>query len=446
MKINYRAIDLSIRNTLIYLAKSGFLKNAAKLVGATALSQIVLVLASLVLTRLYTPKDFGVLAIFTSIVIQTLVCASLRYEWAIPLPEEEEVAADLLVLCMILNCTIAPLMAICMMLGGHQIAVAVNSPTLEPFLWLLPIVVWLGGWYQSLNYWTLRKKAFGLLARTKLAQSVWTTGSQIAIGFTTHGPLGLLVGSVLNNVVGTTSQALFFWQNSRTELQNLSVDRLILTGRRYFKFAMLTLVSSVIQASGSTAPSLLLALFYDPKTAGLFALAQRVNSIPTMLVSTSISQVFQAHAAESIREDPRELKRLFTRASLLLFVISLFLSLGLLLSPYFFPIIFGDSWKESGIMVQYMSPMFVGSMTIGPLTLLEWVEKQDWMIIWNTIRLILLGLGFWLAHLNNLSSTMAIAILSVITAVMYIVLLAMNIYAIDLLITHHPHKLLTDDS
>ena len=258
MKINYRAIDLFIRNTLLYLAKSGFLKNAAKLVGATALAQIVLILASLVLTRLYTPKDFGVLAIFTSIVIQILVCASLRYEWAIPLPEEEEVAADLLVLCIILNCAIAPLMAICVMLGGHQIAILVNSPALEPFLWLLPIVILFGGWYQSLNYWSLRKKAFGLLARTKLSQSVWTTGSQIAIGFTTQGPLGLLVGSVLNNVVGTTSQALFFWHNSRTELQNLSVSRLVLIGRKYFKFAMLTLTSSVIQASGSTAPSLLL--------------------------------------------------------------------------------------------------------------------------------------------------------------------------------------------
>ena len=146
------------------------------------------------------------------------------------------------------------------------------------------------------------------------------------------------------------------------------------------------------------------------------------------------------------RSDPQELKRLFNRTSLLLFAISLFLSLGLLLSPYFFPIIFGDSWKESGIMVQYMSPMFVGSMTIGPLTLLEWIEKQDWMIIWNTIRLILLGLGFWLVHFNNLSSTMAIAVLSLITAVMYVVLFAMNIYAIDLLIAQHHHKLLIDDS
>ncbi|WP_309728367.1 oligosaccharide flippase family protein [Chamaesiphon sp. OTE_75_metabat_556] len=445
MKINYRAIYLSIESILLYLAKSGFLKNAAKLVGATALSQIVLILASLVLTRIYTPKDFGVLAIFTSLTIQMLVCASLRYEWAIPLPQEEEVATDLLVLCLILNCAIAPLVAIFVILGGHQIAVAVNSPALEPFLWLLPIVILLGGWYQSLSYWTLRKKEFGLLARTKLAQSVWTTGSQIAIGFTTQGPLGLLVGSVLNNVVGTISQALFFWHHSRTELQNLSVSRLVLISRRYFKFAMLTLVSSVIQASGSTAPSLLLAFFYDPKAAGFFALAQRVNSIPTMLVGTSISQVFQAHAAESIRKDPRELKRLFTRTSLLLFVSSLFLSLGLLSSPYFFPIIFGDAWKESGIMVQYMSPMFVGSMTIGPLTLLEWVEKQDWMILWNTIRLILLGLGFWLAHFNNLSSIMAIAILSIITTIMYVVLLIMNIYAINLLIVGQSHQVLADE-
>ena len=84
-------------------------------------------------------------------------------------------------------------------------------------------------------------------------------------------------------------------------------------------------------------------------------------------------------------------------------------------------------------------------MTIGPLTLLEWVEKQDWMILWNTIRLILLGLGFWVAHFNNLSSIMAIAILSIITTLMYIALLIMNVYAIDLLIVSHSNQVLTDD-
>ena len=436
MKIYYVVID-KINNLLRYLAKTGFLKNAAKLAGVTAISQVVLVLSSLILTRLYTPEDFGMLAVFTSLMSQILVFASLRYEWAIPLPKDEQIAVDLLVLCIILNCGIALLSVIVIILGGHQIALWSNSPALEPFLWLLPIVVLFGGCYQSFNYWSLRQKAFGLLAQTKLSQTVWTTGSQLSIGFITDGPLGLLVGAALNQMVGTGTQALFFWRNCRTQLQNLSVNRLIQVSRKHCKFATSSLGASVVQTAGLTVPALLIAFFYDARAVGSFALAERVISLPVALVGRSIAQVFLAHASELIRENPKELKRLFSRTTALLFLISSLFSLGLLLSPWIFPIVFGNSWKEAGNMTLYMIPMFVASITISPVNILAWVEKQNWMITWNVVRLALLSLGFWLANISNLSSTIAVAIWSLITAIMYILLLILNFYSIHLLAMKH---------
>ncbi len=436
MKIRDVVINNSA-STLSYLRKGGFLKHAGKLVGATFISQVVLILASLILTRLYTPEDFGILAIFTSLVAQTIVCASFRYEWAIPLPEDEQVATDLLLLCLILTGGIAPLIAIGVILAGHPIAIWLNAPVLEPFLWLLPIVVLFGGWYQSLNYWSLRQKAFGLLAQTKIAQTFWTLGSQISIGFVSPGPLGLLVGAVFNQVAGSGSQALFFWRNYQSKILDFSVLRLIRISRQYSKFAALALGASIVEATSAAAPAVMIAIFYDPQAAGLFALAQRVTSIPANLVGKSMSQVFLAHASELIRDDPQELKRLFNRTGIFLFTISLVLSLGLLFSPWIFSLAFGEKWRSAGIMAQYTIPMFVGSMTIGSLTILEWLDKQNWMIGWHSIRLILLCLGFWFAHISHYSSTTAVAIFSTITTLTYGILLILNIYAINFLIINH---------
>jgi O-antigen/teichoic acid export membrane protein len=351
------------------------------------------------------------------------VCGSFRYEWAIPLPEDEQVATDLLLLCLILTCGIAPLIAIGVILVGHPMAIWLNAPALEPFLWLLPIVVLFGGWYQSLSYWSLRQKAFGLLAQTKIAQTFWTLGSQISIGFVSPGPLGLLVGAAFNQVAGSGNQALFFWRNYQGKIQNFSWSRLVKISRKYSKFATLSMGSSIVDATGLAAPALLIAVLYDPHAAGLFALAQRVTSIPANLVGKSISQVFLAHASELIRDDPQELKRLFGRTGIFLFIVSLFISLGLFFSPWVFSIAFGDRWQEAGIMAQYTIPMFVGSMTIGSLTILEWLDKQKWIIGWHSMRLILLCLGFWFAHVSHYSSTIAIAIFSVITTLMYGMLL-----------------------
>jgi O-antigen/teichoic acid export membrane protein len=426
MKIYGVVINQSMASTLSYLRKGGFLKHAGKLVGATFISQVVLILSSLILTRLYTPEDLGILAVFTALVAQTILFASFRYEWAIPLPEDEQVATDLLLLCLILTCGIAPLMAIGVILAGHPISLWLNAPALEPYLWLLPIVVLFGGWYQSLSYWSLRQKAFGLLAQTKIAQTFWTLGSQISIGIGSPGPLGLLVGAAFNQVAGSSSQALFFWRNYQSKIQNFSGSRLVKISREYSKFATLSMGSSLVEATSLAAPALLITVLYDPHTAGLFALAQRVTSIPANLVGKSISQVFLAHASELIRDDPQELKRLFGRTGIFLFIISLLIGIG-----------FGEKWQEAGIMAQYTIPMFVGSMTIGSLTILEWLDKQKWMIGWHSIRLILVCLGFWFAHISHYSSTIAIAIFSSIATLAYGILLILNIYAINFLTTNH---------
>jgi len=50
-----------------FLPESAFAKNVSVLVGGTALGQVIAVLASPLLTRLYAADDFGVLAVYSSI-------------------------------------------------------------------------------------------------------------------------------------------------------------------------------------------------------------------------------------------------------------------------------------------------------------------------------------------------------------------------------------------
>ncbi len=433
MKKRYEIVREFIKDLFAYLARGGFLKNAIKLAGSTALSQVILVLASLVLTRLYTPEDFGILAIFISLFGQAVVLTSFCYECSIPLPKEEDEAIDLLIFSLILTGVTSTIVAITIGCYGYNIAIWAKAPTSEPFLWLLPIIVFFGGIYQNFNYWSLRAKAFDLIARTKIAQSAWTTGTQITIGLIAHGALGLLIGYLLNQTIGTWQQAVFFLNNNHQRIKLVSFIRISVVARKYFSDAMTTTISSFIYASGSAVPALLLSSFYGTTAVGSFSLAQRVTSIPALLISASLSQVFLSHAAEMIRTDPKELKRLFLKTSFLLFSVSLPIGLVLLTSPWFFPIVFSKIWLESGTMAQAMVPMFVSSISIAPLSILLWVGKQSWMLIWNIVRLGLFSLGFWLSSINNWSATTAVLIYSVITAMMYLVLWGLNFYSIQLL-------------
>src|SRR5690554_2501445 len=75
---------------------SAFATDVLKLVTGTTLAQIIVVLTSPLLTRLYGPEAFGFYALFASITGILGVIACMRYELAIMLPKTDEEAANLL--------------------------------------------------------------------------------------------------------------------------------------------------------------------------------------------------------------------------------------------------------------------------------------------------------------------------------------------------------------
>ena len=80
------------------LPKNRFARSVSFLAGGTAAGQAITVLAAPLLTRLYSPEDFGLLAVYTSLLMTIGVIASLRYQLAIPLPKSDEEAAHVVVL------------------------------------------------------------------------------------------------------------------------------------------------------------------------------------------------------------------------------------------------------------------------------------------------------------------------------------------------------------
>jgi O-antigen/teichoic acid export membrane protein len=422
---------------LNYLAKGGFLKAIAKLSGATVLGQIISVLSSIILTRLYSPADFGVLGVFTALASQLAVFICLRYEWAILPAKEDEKAADLLFLACIISGIVTLLITVSVIIGADQIAAWVKVPALAKFLWLMPIATLFAGIYQVFNYWALRQKEFSVVAKSQVAKNIWSSSTQIGLGFLNLAAFGLLFGYVVNQISGVYPLLLIFWRSSRERLAHFSFRRSLAAGREYLKFSFSCVTSSFFNYAALSAPALFIAYYYDTETVGLYALAQRITSIPAVFIGNAVSQVYFSHACELIHQDPKELKKLFDKTSLLLFGVSFLAALFLLAGPWIVPIVFGAKWQVAGVMTQYMIPMLLFTIAVSPLTMLEWVDKSVEILIWHIIRLGGIVTGFYLCHVYHLSSTAAILVFSIISAIMYAILFVLNRLAINELIRNH---------
>src|SRR5579859_6097194 len=85
----------------VLMANRPFLKDVSIMLTGAAGGQAVSLLLSPLLTRLYSPQEFGTLSVYSAIVAILVVISSLRYELALPLVRDDEDAVNLMAVCLV---------------------------------------------------------------------------------------------------------------------------------------------------------------------------------------------------------------------------------------------------------------------------------------------------------------------------------------------------------
>jgi len=408
----------------LVLPRGRFTRSVTLLAGGTALGQAITVLVSPILTRLYTPEDFGVFGVYASILGIVTVVASLRYEYALPLPEDDETAANILVLCFILLFGMTTLSWLVIHGLGNQIVAWANVPGLKPYLWLIPLGMFGAGTYQILNYWAVRKRDFPRIARTRVSRGAVRAALQVGVGFVNSGPLGLLLGQLAGETAGSTSLGLAAWKKDRAPFQAISLQGIRLAGARYKRFPLFSSWAGLLDALGLQLPQILFAAFYGAEVAGWFALGQRVIAAPLNIVVDSVGQVYFGEAARLPRDNPKTMRSLFLKLTgRLALTGGLPVAVICALAPWFFTIVFGPGWEAAGRYVQILGPMFAVRFAIVPLShTLNVLERQDLYLIWDGTRLVLVVGALLMGRLLAFSHIAAIGVYSVSMLSAYLLL------------------------
>lgn len=407
-----------------FFPRERFAWSITVLAGGTAIGQVITVLVSPILTRLYFPEDFGVLGVYSSILGIITVIASLRYEHALPLPEDDETAANILALCFLLLLGMTGFIALFVYGLGDQIGTWTNVPALERYLWLVPLGMLGTGIYQILNYWAIRKRDFSRIAWTRMSRGLGRAAIQVGVGFLHPGPLGLLVGHLAGETAGSVSLGLAVWNRDRDSLRILSLYGICKAGSRYKRFPLFSSWAGLLDALGLQAPQILLAAFYGAEVAGWFALGQRVVAAPLNIVVDSVAQVYFGETARLPKDDPKTMKRLFLKLTGQLALVGGVPTVAICaLAPWLFTVVFGLGWEMAGRYVQIMGLMFAVRFAIVPLShTLNVLERQDLHLYWEGTRLVLVVGGLLLGKALGISHIEAVMVYSLTMLSAYIAL------------------------
>lgn len=400
--------------------KNSFFSNTVALVGGNILAQLIVVLASPILTRLYSPEDFGILAVFTAILGTVVIFSALSYESAIPLPESDVIAARLVILSLALVILITILTGLLAWVFKKSIAVLVGDEMSLWMCYLLPVGVFCSGFYQTLNFWGIRKKYFSLIAITKLTQSGFLVTIQI-VG-ASGGALFLLIGQVFGQAAGF----LKLLYKSLNEIRGLISDSSLMHYRtvaiEFKNFPLIETWGRVFNTGSGHLPAILLALWFSPTAAGLFILANRVILVPMQLIGSAIANVFYSDAPQAYRDNNlgTMVKKLHSVLSGLATPPVILLAIA---APHIFSWVFGKAWAESGELVQVMILMLYTQFITSPLSqTYNIMNRQEIGVYIQALMLIVRVISIYLgAHFENL--LLAITLYSSSTAICYLLLL-----------------------
>ena len=400
----------------------------------TAFGQLLILLASPLLTRLYTPDDFGVLGVFSALLMIFGIAVSLRYELAIPLAEDDARMVNLLALSLLAALLVSSLVGVAVWLGGELLAGWLKTEALRPLLWLLPIGLLAMGCNRALIHWAIRRQKFGQITRRQISRSVGQVIIQIGCGYLALGPFGLVVGQIVGQSAGTTTLALAFHRIEGKLWRTVRLREMARAAARYGNLPTFGVGATLLSNAGRFAPALFVAALYGAEVAGWFALAQRILAAPLYL-SHAVAGVYLSEAPRRARVEVSGLYTLFKTTAWRLLAFGV-LSLGLVVvaGPQLFGLVFGPIWTEAGRFAQFLALMTLGQLVVGPISqTLTVFERQDLQLACDALRFAVLLLVFFAAHHLTWSPLLTIAILSIVMTLCHILLLAVTRFV---LLTH----------
>jgi O-antigen/teichoic acid export membrane protein len=362
---------------------AGLWRSTLTLLAGGVLAQALPLLLGPLLTRLYTPEDWGRFALFASVAGSLVVVACARYEYALPMATDEGEARDLMALCLVL--------LLCVTLLSVGVAIALSR------WWRLPLAHWLpvaaGGAVQWLTLWATRAQRFRSLAAGRATQFGGAALVQAASGVAQSGAAGLISGPMVASVAALAWLRHPAPAGGWAGLWRVPRARIIQVAHKHRSFPLFNTPHTFVNALSDTLAIGLLVTATGEVSAGFWGLCMRYLKAPATLVGSALSQALYP---KLVGTPPGEARATVRRAMAALALIALPLVLLLLFAgPALFAFAFGERWRDAGELARALAPYIGVHFVASPLAVvtMAW-NAQSW-----ALRLALVGQAMFLSAL-----------------------------------------------
>jgi len=401
--------------------KASYRRNVLTLMSGSALAQALPIAASPILTRLYTPDDFGVAALFlaTTAVMATVVNG--RYELAIGIPESDDDAINIAALGAAIAVMVSAALLVLVFFFGKSLALLGNAAAIVPWLYLIPASVLLTGLFNVLNYTNNRLGLFKDIATANVYKSVTSTATQLVWGWMIKGVSGLIAGSLVAQLVSNIK--LYRNASAHFNFRQISWQKMMALARRYKSFPKFSMWSGVFNGVGHHILTFAMPIVFSLGTLGLYNLTMRVLGAPAGLIASAFGQVFLREATQE-KQNHGHAKTSFNKTMKRLAMIGAPIFIGIFfLAEHIFSAVFGEDWRAAGRYAAILTPLFFARFIASSASMMNIVfEKNNVGMYWQLGYLIINIIIIFIAYDIRLTIENYLLVLSPVLTIYYFLL------------------------
>jgi len=345
-----------------------FYKDVFTLMGGIGIAQVIPIAVSPILTRLYTPEEFGLLAFYAAWIAIIGVVATGRYEMAILIPDSDSKAKNLAAFAVLLVAAAFLITLFVFLLFGKDIIAYLGFEGFDLLIILIPAGVLGIALFQVFIYLLNRTRDYKGMATTKIGRSGGGSAVQLLLGYASFSTYGLLFGKLFGDLIST---AYGWWLSRKNErLKDLQLDwgEMKNQAKTYREFPKVNAPHALTNTSSSSLPNILLASFFSSGIAGFYSLSHRICFAPVQLISSSVQQVYSRTLTERYNRDQEIHDFSISVCKQLSLAAVVPFGILLLFAPSLFEFVFGESWREAGVYSQILTPFLFMVFIVSPLT------------------------------------------------------------------------------
>lgn len=305
-----------------------------------------------ILSRIYSPEQFGVFAIFFLAVQFLGINAAWRYEQGILVAESNREVEVLSHLSIVLAIATTALVGIA--LSVHTAALDRAFSTNLGALWVLIAPVGLvASVATTCSTIALRVERYLLVSVSRVTKVLTVFLAQIG-GALLTAPTTLLL--LLGELLGNLASVAVFSKKLDPSVKAPSTDEFRSAAIKHRDLPTANLPQSLVNSSVPWLLMSLAALAFSSAETGQFFLMFRIVLLPAALLGSTLSQVYLRRAHEE-RGGGKKFSSTFANVAAIQTCLGALLGTSLYLAgPYLFPLVLGEQWGLAGQLASAFAP------------------------------------------------------------------------------------------